>query len=302
MMPEVKIYSIIVSYNGMQCNWIQKCLDSLLTSSVKTEIIVIDNASTDETVSFIQKNYPRVDLILANENLGFAKANNIGIKKAYEQGADYVFLLNQDAWIEESTIKKLAEAFEQLLEAGIISPIHLNGNKTNFDRGFLDYTQYNTPGFASDQDAGRFQDFYETTFVNAAAWLISRKCIETVGGFDTLLFYHYGEDRNYCQRVFYQGLKIYIATTTTICHDREERKTAWSSEYKSKRDEVWLCCCYADILSDDKILHKLKLILSYNAITKLLKLQIKSFCEQIALYKKIKKSRTQNKKKGLNWL
>ena len=304
----MKIFSIIVTYNGMQHNWIQTCLDSLLASSVKTEIIVIDNGSIDGTIDLIQKKYPQVDVMLANANLGFAKANNIGIKKAYEQGADFIFLLNQDAWVEEKTIERLVEAFQQLPEAGIVSPVHLNGSKTHLDYGFVNYiTPPNTPDFISDLYFNRLQDFYETSFVNAAAWLIRRECIEKVGGFDTLLFYHYGEDYNYCQRVIYHGSKLYIATTTTICHDREERKGNWSVEHEKRQGEVWECSCYADIRQDDTLLHGLKVRLSLQyAVKKILKLQFKNFFVQRErdkrLYINIKQSREQNKKRGLNWL
>ena len=292
----------------MQRNWIQKCLDSLLVSSVKIEVIIIDNGSTDETRDFIRKNYPQVDLITANENLGFAKANNIGIKKAYHQEADYVFLLNQDAWVKENTIEKLIEVFKELPEAGIVSPIHLNGSKTSLDFNFVSYyiTQYNTPNFVSDLYFNRLQNFYETYFVNAAAWLISRKCIETVGGFDTLIFYHYGEDENYCQRVIYHGFKIYIVTTTVICHDREERKGNRPKEYEKRRRDAELSSYYGDITKDDRIVNDLKARLLRYAVKKNLNLQVKEFFLQRTMdrrfYANIKQSREQNKKVGLNWL
>jgi GT2 family glycosyltransferase len=292
----------------MRRDWIQKCLDSLLASSVKTEIIVIDNGSADETVNFIRKNYPQVDLIEANENLGFAKANNLGIKKAYEQGADYVFLLNQDAWTEKDTIEKLVEAFEKLPEAGIVSPVHLNGSKTDLDYSFIDLiSRTSVFNYLSDFYFSRVQEFYETHFVNAAAWLISRKCIETVGGFDTLLFYHYGEDDNYCQRVIYHKFKIYIATTTTICHDRGERTGHHSAEHIGRISEVSRCVRYANITKSDDILNDIRIRLSLQyAIRKILRFQIKRLGkERITdkqLYENLKKSRSQNKKIGLNWL
>jgi GT2 family glycosyltransferase len=304
----MKIFSIIVTYNGMRRNWIQKCLDSLLVSLVKTEIIVIDNASADETVNFIQKNYSQIDLIVANENLGFAKANNIGIKKAYEQGADYVFLLNQDAWVEKNTIEKLTEAFEQLPEAGIVSPVHLNGDKTNLDISFIEYIahQGNTPDYIPDLYFNRQKAYYKTRMINAAAWLISRKCIESVGGFDTLMFYHYGEDDNYCQRVIYHKFNIYIATTATICHDRIKQQHH-SEEHKHRISEVERFLHYADITKDDRVLNTLKYRLSIQYATKkIIKFQFKKLCKERVidkqLYEKAKQSREQNKKIGLNWL
>ena len=299
----------------MKRDWIQKCFDSLLLSSVATEIIAIDNGSADGSVEFIQKNYSQVKLIAANENLGFAKANNIGIKYALEQGADYFFLLNQDAWVEKDTIEKLLETFNQNADAGIVSPIHLNGSKTKLDFGFSDCVlPKNTPNFVSDLYFNRLKDSYETNFVNAAAWLISCKCIKRVGGFDTSLFYHYGEDDNYCQRVTYHGLKIYIATSTIICHDREERNGHWTTEHKKRQDDVWKCVYYADILKNDKIIEdmicNLKKRLSVQfLIKKIIKLKYRTVFVQrkiaqndLNFYLKIKQSRNKNKQGGLVWL
>jgi len=311
----MKVYSIIVTYNGMQRSWIQKCFDSLLSSSVATEIIAIDNGSTDGSIEFIQKNYPQIKLIVANENLGFAKANNVGIKYALEQGADYFFLLNQDAWVEKDTIEKLIKAFEQMPDAGIVSPIHLNGSKTNLDCGFANYmVNNNTPNFISDLYFNRPQQFYETQFVNAAAWLLSRKCIEKVGGFDTSVFYHYGEDDNYCQRVIYHGFKIYIATTTAICHDREERVGKRPVEHEKCRVEVGKRTYYGNILNNDKILDDAILVSKRTfsiqfSMKRIIKLQFKKLNtqrkiaqEDLNLYFKIKQSRKKNKQGGLVWL
>ena len=79
-----KVFIIIVSYNGEQ--WIQKNLESLKQSSYPVKTIVIDNNSSDTTVS-ITKTFPEVQLILSNENLGFGKANNIAIKEALKQNS-----------------------------------------------------------------------------------------------------------------------------------------------------------------------------------------------------------------------
>src|SRR5574344_2140153 len=104
-MDNLEIYAVVVAYNGMQ--WYDKCFGSLQASSVPVHTIVIDNASGDNTVAYIKEQFPNVHIIESKTNLGFAKANNIGIKYAMDNNADYVFLLNQDAWIEEDTLSVL---------------------------------------------------------------------------------------------------------------------------------------------------------------------------------------------------
>ena len=109
------VYAIIVSYNFNRNDWLNKCLTSLKKSSYPVNIIVVDNNSTDNSVNIIKSKYPEVILFEQKENLGFAKANNIAIRYAYDKGADFVFLLNQDAWIEKDTVAKLVEVAEKNL-------------------------------------------------------------------------------------------------------------------------------------------------------------------------------------------
>ncbi len=224
----MEVAVIIVTYNTTKNNWIGKCLNSINSSSIPLNTIIIDNASTDNTVDIIKNNYPNVDLTESKENLGFAKANNLGIKLAYKSGADYIFLLNHDAWVEPNTIKTLIEIHQENPQYGIVSPIHLNGAGDNLDLNFYKY-------LGNIEKAGRLlmtdlikkkplRDIYEMKFVNAAAWMISRECIEKVGDFDDILFQHYGEDNNYLQRMFYHGFKLGVVPNCFVFHDREDRK------------------------------------------------------------------------------
>jgi GT2 family glycosyltransferase len=236
-----KVFSIIVTYNANKNNWLYKCIDSLISSELKTDIIIVDNFSTDTTCEIIKKMYPSVFLIENKQNLGFGKANNIGIKKAYELGADYFFLINQDAWIENETVLKLVKIAKQNSEFGIISPMHLNGKGNALDRNFSYYLSVNfCQNILSDIYMIKFEDkIYSLKFVNAACWLISRSCIETVGGFSPT-FFHYGEDVNYCQRLLYHGYKIGVVPDARVYHDREERPVSvfFDDDLKYKRKIV----------------------------------------------------------------
>jgi len=78
------------------------------------------------------------------ENLGFGRANNIGIDYAQEHAFDYVFLLNQDARIEPDMLRRLVTAAEANREYGILSPVHLNGRGDATDFGFSEYTGIQT--------------------------------------------------------------------------------------------------------------------------------------------------------------
>jgi GT2 family glycosyltransferase len=218
----MKIFAIIVTYNGVK--WLDKCLGSLFNSTIPISIVLIDNKSTDDTVLFVNENFPAIHLIAPSENLGFGKANNIGIKHALENDADYVFLLNQDAWVEKDTIEELIKIHDNNRNFGIISPIHLNGKGTAMDYNFSQACNaVSCPDFISDVYLNKAKDIYEITFVMAAIWLVPKDVLLKAGLFDPI-FPHYGEDVDYVQRVISFGYKIGICPHYVGFHDRENRK------------------------------------------------------------------------------
>ena len=137
ILQDVKVFVIIVSYKGHR--WYERCFSSLRESSVPVKTIVIDNASNDGTIEYIKDHFPEILLIESKENLGFGKANNLGLRYALDHGADYAFLLNQDAWIEPDTLQKLIEIHSRHLEYGIIGPVQTNADKTRVLDGVIKF-------------------------------------------------------------------------------------------------------------------------------------------------------------------
>lgn len=212
-----KVYIIIVTWKGMQ--WIDKCLTSIRNSKYPVTTIIIDNNSPDETPEYVEKHFPEMTLMRSPKNLGFGKANNIGIQQALKEGADYCFLLNQDAYLQENTVNELV-FLAQTEDYGILSPIHLNGDGRHIDFYFRDFVLGKCPAYLEQTMLGGENRIFESEFIPAAAWFLPRKTIEEIGGFDSL-FYHYGEDDNYCLRCRYHHRKIVFTTTAFIHHDRE---------------------------------------------------------------------------------
>lgn len=215
----VKILSIIVSYNFEP--WIHKCLTSLLDSSYPTDILIVDNHSNDQTTRIVKENYPTVRLIECNENLGFGKANNLGLNIALTEEYDYAFLINQDAWLDRDCIANMIKINSK--QVGIISPIHYDGTEKKLDHGFSVYTKHT-----------KTENSYRTAaFVNAAFWLIPRDVIKKVGGFSPI-FFHYGEDKDYANRIGFYELKIVLAEDAKAYHDRQQRQTDLKAFLKSE--------------------------------------------------------------------
>jgi GT2 family glycosyltransferase len=214
MATEDLILGIVVTYNGS--SFIINCLDRLIRNMDETCIVVIDNGSSDKTVDLIQEKYKGIILIKLDRNYGFGKANNIGLEIALAKNADFVFMLNQDVYLEDDTISELVETARRYPDYGVLSPIHLNGKGDALDNHFSGYV---SSILISDLYLDRLKDIYPCHFINAAAWLLPKKCIEYVGGFDPL-FFHYGEDDDYLNRVRYHKMKIGICPGVRINHDR----------------------------------------------------------------------------------
>lgn len=241
----VKVFVIIVTYNGKY--WYDRCFESLRHSTIPVSVVVVDNASTDDTVEFIKANYPEIVLIKAPKNLGFGQGNNKGIQYALEHRADYVFLLNQDAWIEPNTIAGLIEVHGTHAEYGLLSPMHLNAAKTSLEHSFLIKLTGNDitdTKFYSDLYCQSLDDVYDTKYVNAAAWLLPLETLNRVGGFDPV-FFHYGEDDNYLSRIIYHQMKIGICPKLKISHDTErqivrdtKQQKHWSKELLHELTDV----------------------------------------------------------------
>lgn len=235
---EPKIYVIIVTYKGKQ--WYDRCFASLRESTIPVQTIVVDNASNDGTVEYIRNRFPEIHLIESKENLGFGRANNLAMRYALDNGCGYVFLLNQDTWIEPDAIEKLVKVHQQHDEYGILSPLHVapDGKNLNMlvDDGKNQYEK--NLDLLSDSLLGVCKEVYPISYVNAAAWLLPRKTLETVGGFDPIYF-HYEEDDDYLNRVYYHKLGVGLCPQARIVHDHSNLFDAMPvSKTRIHRDQL----------------------------------------------------------------
>ena len=213
-----KIIVIVVSYNGS--GWIRYCLSSLLNSNVRCDIMVVDNASTDNTVDIITRDFGDVLLIKNTKNLGFGLANNLGLNYAIANNYDFVFLINQDVAVLADSIAKIIELFEAepLGQVGLISPLHLNWDGNDLERGFNQFIREGIDErWFGDVLLNRQEVKYKIDFVNAAAWCIPVPVLKQIGGFDPL-FSHYCEDNDWVNRLKLKGFSVYITTYAKIMH------------------------------------------------------------------------------------
>ena len=216
-----RVHILIVTYNA--ATWLPYCCIPQSELPEGWRIVVVDNASSDGTAERIEKEYAHIELIRSAENLGFGRANNVGLRHALERDADYVFLLNQDARISVEGIRELIRLHEQFPECMIMSPVHKNGEATALDYSFADFCAKS--GLDPAALANPPADLPELLVVDwgiAAGWLLPRATLQEIGGFNPL-FLHYGEDENYTQRVLFHGGTIGIATRAVLRHNRPQK-------------------------------------------------------------------------------
>ena len=236
MTPKLSI--IIVNWNTAEL--LRQCLNSLVQSSkacpelaegfkVQSEIIVVDNGSTDDSVKLIQS--LKLKVIQNKENLGFAKGNNIGIKEAT---GEYIMLLNTDTVVKEGAVEKLVEFLDRSSdEVAAISPLILNSDDTiQKDPCFLKYPSplsvlfyYNS---ILKNIALKFfpkllfsvTDFSKPSLVDqlpGAAMMIKKKVLDEIGLFDEK-FQIYFEDSDLCMRMKKAGYMLSFEPSAKIVH------------------------------------------------------------------------------------
>ena len=306
MNKQPKIFVIVVTYKGQQ--WYDRCFTSLRESDMPVETIVIDNGN-DGTTEYLKEHFPEITILPNTENLGFGKANNMGMRYALDHGCDYVFLLNQDAWIFPDTMEQLVAAAEANPEYGIVAPVQCNKEMTKALDGVIQFLinpdNVNRELF-SDLMMRMVKDIYPVAEINAAAWLLPRKTLEMVGGFDPI-FLHYGEDWNYLSRVLYHGMKVGLMHKVHVVHDcvdRVEQKQGYGMTF-----DKWLLQRATDITYPDENVDKMIAHYRRMATVKLLTFHKATYEENkgahqylMAHRQEIEFSRKENKEKKANWL
>lgn len=225
---------IIVNYNVKE--FLQNLLHSIdkAAKEIRHEVIIVDNASDDGSVEFLQKNFPSIKLIANKTNAGFGKANNQGMEIA---GGKYILLLNPDTLLSEDTLKEMLNFLEATPGAGmagckILNPdgtlqlacrrsfpgpwtsfCKVTGLSTLFPKSKL-FARYNLTFLDENQT-------YEVDAISGSFMMLKKEVYEKIGGFDED-FFMYGEDLDLCYRIQKAGYKVYYLHSTQIIHYKGE--------------------------------------------------------------------------------
>ena len=138
---------------------------------------------------------------------------------------DYVYLLNQDAWVMPETFERLMTLSKQYPEYGVLSPFQMNADMMHIDRNFVVYVMSwdSNSDITNDLFNHNLKDIYPVSEIMAAHWFMTKECILKVGGFSPS-FPHYNEDGNYADRMHFWGLKLGVIPSLRVVHDRGWRE------------------------------------------------------------------------------
>ena len=229
-----KISIIIVNYNVK--DYLANCISSLMSSAVDADvqIIVIDNDSFDGSVEMLKHEFPQVDIIAHQENVGFGKAVNAGIDRSK---GDYILVLNPDTIVQENTLATLLNRMADRRDVGICGPKILNADgtlqlscKRSFPTPWVAFPKLLglSALFPGSKWAGRYNLTYldpdeehSVDAVSGSCMFIRRKVIDEIGLFDER-FFMFGEDLDLCFRAMEADWEIKYVPATQIVHYKGE--------------------------------------------------------------------------------
>jgi GT2 family glycosyltransferase len=214
-------YIILLNWNGLRDT--VECIESCARLTYpRFRIVVIDNGSTDGSASVVHRRFPDVEVIETGCNLGFAGGNNVGIRHALENGAGFIWLLNNDTVVEPDALSALVAVMEGDRTAGMA------GSKIRYfdDRDRLWYAGAFLDGRVpyrcghrglNEEDLGQYDDAGETGYVTGCSLLVRRELIEQIGLLDEGLFLYF-EDTDWGSRARLSGWKLLYAPRSLVFH------------------------------------------------------------------------------------
>ncbi len=212
----------ILNWNGR--HWLQKFLPSVLAYSANAKIYVIDNNSTDNSVTFLNLNFPQVNIIRNKENFGFAKGYNEGLKLISEE---IYCLLNSDVEVTENWLQPLVELFNSDKKIAVAQPKILDYNNKDYFEfagaagGFIDNLGFpfcrGRVFFHLEKDENQYDDSCEIFWATGACFFIRREAFLLENGFDDYFFAHM-EEIDLCWRLKNADRKIFYCSESKVYH------------------------------------------------------------------------------------
>ncbi len=233
-MTRNELYVIVLNWNGEAV--IVPCLRSLLgVTEVPLHIIVVDNASTDDSVARVRSEFPEVEVIENESNLLFAGGNNAGLRRAVEAGGRYMLLLNNDTEVDPRFASAMLSALHSDSNVGIVGPkILYHDDPRRIWYGGGDF--FPVLGVPRHQNIRRVDGSFtdgrrDTGYVTGCALLVRREVIEDIGLLDPR-YVMYCEDVDFCLRARRAGWRCVYEPNAVVWHKVSSSSGGGMTPYK----------------------------------------------------------------------
>ncbi|NLG71004.1 MAG: glycosyltransferase family 2 protein [Chloroflexi bacterium] len=217
------VYTVILNWN--QPEYTLDCLASLLDSEYPAlKVLVVDNGSTDGSPQLIRSRFPQVEVIENRENLGYSEGNNVGIRCALQQEADYIFLLNNDTVVDKKMLARLVEVAESDPQIGVVGPTmfyfdpadrvwggenRIHWKKAAAERGSM--------GRSVSREELERQPPHPADYIDSCAVLIKREVLEKIGLMDSDYFINF-DDLDLNLRARRAGYRVVYVPSALMWH------------------------------------------------------------------------------------
>lgn len=220
LLNKPKVFIIILNFNS--CLETINCIESLSKITYPNyEIIVVDNASSDDSEDEIKAHFTDITVIQSGENLGYAKGNNIGISYALDKGADYICILNNDVVVENGFLEPVVAILENRQDVGMASPCICDFKQRNYIQSMGAYINLYT-GLAQ----AKFKNVLfnkmkdrelEVDYLGGACFVVKRQVFESIGLIPENYFLFF-EETEFCLKAARKGYKLICTAKSKVYH------------------------------------------------------------------------------------
>jgi hypothetical protein len=231
-----KVAIIIVNWNGKRL--LKTCLEAVYDQTYKNfEVYFVDNGSEDDSVEFVEKNFPKTKVIRLKENTGFAKGNNVGIRKVLEdREIEYIVCLNNDTKVDANWLTELVKSADKNKQVGMVaSKAFFPDGKTQSVGIYIQSKDLKSSGGISrgfDEKTNKFNQEELIFAPSGCSALYKRKALEEAGLFDED-FFAYSEDHDLGMRIQLMGWKCLYNPKSRLVHYHSKTSGGVGSPFKA---------------------------------------------------------------------
>jgi len=202
---------LVLNNNGR--DWLPTIYQSIREQSYpRARLYLVDNASTDSSVDWTQKEYPEVTVLRMPSNLGYCMAYNLSMKQAFADQCDWVIWANNDVKLKADCLSAMVEAAQSDARIGVAGPAFLSWEKDEPNYYILGNYPQAIPAMGKHSNDPMDVDWVEGSFL-----MVSRRCYESVGPLDPFLFF-YWEEADFCRRARFQGWRVVLVPSALARH------------------------------------------------------------------------------------